>query len=64
MRGSGLAGNRGHPGVPGEQGVQDVEDIASVIAGGVDVAADVEAVLGGVVAGQPPGDFLLGLTGP
>src|ERR1035441_9078131 len=31
---------------------------------GVDVAADVEAVLGGVVAGQPPGDFLLGLGGP
>ena len=34
-----------------------------MFAGGVDVAADVEAVLGGVVAGQPPGDFLLGFRG-
>ena len=61
MRGSGLAGDRGHPGVPGEQGVQDGQDVAPVLAGGVDVAADVEAVLGGVVAGQPAGDLLLGL---
>ena len=59
--GSGLAGNRGRPGAAGEQGVQDVEDVASVLAGGVDVAADVQAVLGGVIAGQPPGDLLLGL---
>jgi hypothetical protein len=32
----------------------------SVLAGGVDVAADVEAVLGDVVAGQAAGDLLLG----
>ena len=36
----------------------------AVLAGGVDVAADVEAVLGGVVAGQPAGDLLLGLVRP
>jgi len=34
-----------------------------VLAGGVDVAADVEAVLGGVVAGEAAGDFLLGFEG-
>jgi hypothetical protein len=34
-----------------------------VLAGGVDVAADVEAVLGGVVAGEAAGDFLLGFQG-
>jgi hypothetical protein len=32
-----------------------------VLAGGVDVAADVQAVLGGVFAGEAAGDFLLGL---
>jgi putative transposase len=31
-----------------------------VLAGGVDVAADVEPVLGDVIAGQTAGDFLLG----
>jgi hypothetical protein len=35
-----------------------------VLAGSVDVAADVEAVLGDVVAGQAAGDLLLGLEGP
>jgi hypothetical protein len=34
-----------------------------VLAGGVDVAADVQAVLGGVLAGQAAGDLLLGLQG-
>jgi hypothetical protein len=34
-----------------------------VLAGGVDVAADVEAVLGDVVAGEAAGDFLLGFQG-
>jgi hypothetical protein len=34
-----------------------------VLAGGVDVAADVEAVLGDVVAGEAPADFLLGFQG-
>src|ERR1035441_3115188 len=36
----------------------------SVLAGGVDVAADVEAVLGDVVAGETAGDLLLGFQGP
>ena len=60
---SGLAGDRGHPGVPGEQGVQYVEDIVAVFAGGVDVAADVEAVPGGVVAGSRPEIFCWVLFG-
>jgi hypothetical protein len=43
--------------------VQDVHGVLAVLAGGVDVASDVEAVLGDVVAGQAAGDFLLGLEG-
>jgi hypothetical protein len=35
-----------------------------VLAGCVDVAADVEAGLGDVLAGEPAEDFLLGLDGP
>jgi hypothetical protein len=35
-----------------------------VLACGVDVAADAGAVLGGVFAGEPAGDFLLGFRGP
>ena len=34
-----------------------------MLAGGVDVAADVEPVLGDVVAGEAAGDLLLGLQG-
>ncbi|MGE5292159.1 MAG: hypothetical protein ACM3ML_34235 [Micromonosporaceae bacterium] len=41
--------------------MQDREGVLAVLAGGVDVAADVEAVLGDVVAGQAAGDLLLGL---
>jgi hypothetical protein len=33
----------------------------AVLAGGVDVAADVEPVLGDIIAGQAAGDLLLGL---
>jgi len=44
--------------------VQDVYGVAAVLAGGVDVTADVEPVLGDVVAGQAAGDFLLGFQGP
>jgi hypothetical protein len=40
--------------------VQDVHGVAAVLAGGVDVAADVEAVLGDVVAGQAARYLLLG----
>jgi hypothetical protein len=44
--------------------VQDVHGVLTVLAGGIDVAADVEAVLGDFVAGQAAGDLLLGLEGP
>jgi hypothetical protein len=43
--------------------VQDVHGVAAVLADGVDVAADVEAVLGDVVAGQAAGYLLLGFRG-
>jgi hypothetical protein len=43
--------------------VQDVHGVLAVLAGGVDVAADVEPVLGDVVAGEAAGDFLLGFQG-
>ena len=48
------------PGCAGHELVQDVHGVVSVLSGGVDVAADVEAVLGDVVAGQAAGDLLLG----
>ena len=51
------------PGVSGHGCAQDVHDVAAVLAGGVGVAADVEPVLGGVLAGEPSGDLLLGLEG-
>ena len=35
--------------------MQDVHGVVAVLAGGVDVAADVQAVLGDVVAGQASG---------
>jgi len=59
-----LRGDRlgwGQPGITEHDLVQDVVGAEAVLAGGVDVAADVEPVLGGVVAGQPSGDLLLGL---
>ena len=40
--------------------MQDVHGVRAVLAGGVDVASDVEPVLGDVVAGQAAGDLLLG----
>jgi hypothetical protein len=58
-----LRGNRlgwGQPGVSGHELVQDFVGGEAVLAGGVDVAADVEAVLGDVVAGEAAGDLLLG----
>jgi hypothetical protein len=58
---SGWCGGRWPPGITGE-GVADAgQDVDAVLAEGVDVAADVEAVLGGLRAGEPPGDLLLGL---
>jgi len=44
--------------------VQDVHGVLAVLAGGVDVAADIEAVLGDVVAGQAAGNLLLGFQRP
>jgi hypothetical protein len=51
------------PGPAEHEVVQDVHGVLAVLAGGVDVASDVEPVLGDVVAGQAAGDFLLGLEG-
>ena len=61
--GSGLGGDRRSPGVPGEQAAEHVEGPVAVLAGGVDVAADVEPVLGGVFAGEPPEIFCWVLVG-
>ena len=61
LRGCGLG--CGQPRVAEHELVQDFVGTEAVLAGGVDVAADVEAVLGDVVAGQAPGDLLLGLQG-
>src|SRR6266699_5290682 len=55
---------RGSPGPAEHEVVQDVHCVAAVLAGGVDVTADVEAVLGDVVAGQAAGDLLLCFQGP
>jgi hypothetical protein len=55
---------RGPPGAAGHEVVQGVHGVAAVLAGGVGVAADAGAVLGGVVAGEAAGDFLLGFEGP
>jgi hypothetical protein len=43
--------------------VQDIHGVLALLAGMVDAAADVEAVLGDVVADQGTRDFLLGLEG-
>jgi hypothetical protein len=48
------------PGRAQHEVLQDGEGVAAVLAGGVDVAADVEAVLGDVVAGEAAGYLLLG----
>ena len=61
-----MAGWRGRgrlPGVSGEQAAQDGEDVVAVLAGGVDVAADVQPVLGGLFAGEAAGYLLLCLGG-
>src|SRR5487761_1418530 len=61
LRGESLCGWL--PGAAEHELGQDFHGAASVLAGGVDVAADVEAVLGGVVAGEAAGDVLLGFQG-
>src|SRR6202522_4853060 len=62
LRGECLRGRS--PGPAEHEVVQDVHGVAAVLAGGVDVAADVEAVLGDVVAGEAAGDLLRGFQGP
>src|ERR1700678_1291222 len=62
LRGECLRGRSPGPAV--HEVVHDVHGVLAVLAGGVDVTADVEAVLGDVVAGQAAGDLLLGLEGP
>ena len=49
------------PGVAGDGRTDAGQDVDAVFAHGVDVGADVEAVLGGLRAGEPAGDLLLGL---
>ena len=53
----------GDPGVSGHELVEYFVGAEAVLSGGVNVTADVEPVLGDVVAGQAPGDLLLGLEG-
>jgi hypothetical protein len=53
----------GRQGVSGHEAAQDGEGVVAVLAGGVDVAADVQPVLGDVFAGQTAGYLLLGLDG-
>jgi hypothetical protein len=54
---------RWQPGVSEHELVHDVVGVVAVLSGGVDVTADVEAVLGDVVAGQAAGYFLLCFQG-
>jgi hypothetical protein len=61
LRGESLHGRS--PWVSGHELAQDVHGVLAVLAGGVDVAADVESALGDVVAGQAAGDLLLGVQG-
>jgi hypothetical protein len=49
--------------MPEHELLQDFEGVGAVFPGGVDVAGDVEAVLGDVVAGQAPADLLLCFRG-
>lgn len=56
----GWRGDRWPPGVAGECVVDAGQDVGAVFAEGVDVAADVKAVLGDVFAGESSGDLLLG----
>jgi len=52
------------PGPAEHEVVQDVHGVRAVLAGGVGIAADIQAVLGHVIAGQAAGYLLLGFQGP
>jgi len=58
---SGRRGNRWPPRVADDRGAETGQDIGAVFAHRVDVAADVQAGLSDVLAGEPPGNLLLGL---
>ena len=61
-----LRGDRlgwGQPRITEHELLEDFVGAEAVLAGGVEVAADIEPVLGDVVAGQAAGDLLLGLQG-
>jgi hypothetical protein len=61
--GLGWCGDGWVPGVAGEGVVEGAQGVVAVFAEGVEVAADVEAVLGDVFAGESAGNFLLGFGG-
>src|ERR1700747_11318 len=61
--GSGRGGQGWSPGVTGDGLAQRGHDVDALFAGGVDVAADVQPVLGDVFAGQSSGNLLLRLCG-
>src|SRR5215813_10047839 len=58
-----LSGGR-RPRISGHEASQDGERVVAVLACGVDVAADIEPVLGGVFAGEPAGYLLLSFQRP
>lgn len=60
---SGGCQDRWFPGVARDGLARWGHDVSAVLAGGVDVAADIESVLGDLFVGEPTGDFLLGLGG-
>jgi hypothetical protein len=59
-----LRADRGAPRVAGGCGTQGDHEIEAVLADGVRVAADVQAILDDVLVGQQLGDLLLGPGGP
>ena len=63
MIGSGGRRDGRPPRGAGHGAAQDVYDVAAALAGGVDAAADVQPVLGGVLAGEPADIFCWVLTG-
>jgi hypothetical protein len=56
--------DRRHPRVAGEGVAEGGDGINPVFDRGADVAAQGQPVGGGIIAGEPAGDLLLGLGGP
>src|SRR5256885_1254035 len=61
--GSGGCRAGGSPRISEGGAAEGGHDVGALFAGGVDVGADVESVLGDVFAGQSPGDFCCVLVG-